>query len=757
MKNYLEHDDKVRYGDGLLAHSQEWQWFVDLLHETFEVNEVRSWKEYENSVHTLRNVFSYFVRILEVSDRNWNFPKSEFAEIWEIARYFLGKQTRNECFSRISTMYGKIMLFCVWITKLSNASQGGDVTCIYDIRILKQRNFFQLIDLQPYLDCEEEIFDYAKKINVEGFSVPLGCLSDNLQRIEYPVNEEFLVQNKDKILNYNAISFQSVPAGENISWQENYLLDMLKVSVSNKKLQPMFSWGHTNVPDIALWREEHLYQMKTYFNHECADFLIDSIWFVLYGKEPAKETKLMHLRLLTDVFEEKRLEDIVASSSFAIISALFEDKKFKDCADEQVYRDFMKTIHSITEEKFILSLAKNFFPITRQQSLVMNAYYQSKYKKIVHIDDAYKLTQFFGDEDNATRIDDEHLKIAQSKFDSCVASDEGIIISNLFYKYMVFLICANSNNQNANKKWIHSEMIRIQQLWQNDVFMSQTKNMQTFSFSHQIPSRQVERFNEQVILNPILFAKECIPCSEEKIIEIMQCTSEHPLIHMVSKTVLTPVFPNGSVGINLERHDIDNLLAKKIRMLLDTVGYKFLNILEINDYLLDIHERYTQNTHISVSLFRREQELYNIIQAETDIPLVPFSEGPCLAMLTQLFPILEMKVREFAAMFGIFPFKKNLNEFMQHNDPSTLLREILMRIYDEQESFENVPDLLFVYNIMYNSNSMNIRNECVHGRNYLRDNSLNFAITATLFAVYMITFRINTIKANVSDLLESPE
>lgn len=58
---------------------------------------------------------------------------------------------------------------------------------------------------------------------------------------------------------------------------------------------------------------------------------------------------------------------------------------------------------------------------------------------------------------------------------------------------------------------------------------------------------------------------------------------------------------------------------------------------------------------------------------------------------------------------------------------------------------------------MYNSNSLNIRNECIHGRDYLKDGSLIFALKVTLFALYMIIFWINTIKANISDILELPE
>ena len=90
---------------------------------------------------------------------------------------------------------------------------------------------------------------------------------------------------------------------------------------------------------------------------------------------------------------------------------------------------------------------------------------------------------------------------------------------------------------------------------------------------------------------------------------------------------------------------------------------------------------------------------------------------------------------------------------MQYNDPSSLLRELLIMVFDEQHSFENVPDLMFVYNIMYNGNSCNVRNECIHGRDYLSGGQLRFAFRATLFAIHMVEFRINTIKENVSDII----
>ncbi len=61
-----------------------------------------------------------------------------------------------------------------------------------------------------------------------------------------------------------------------------------------------------------------------------------------------------------------------------------------------------------------------------------------------------------------------------------------------------------------------------------------------------------------------------------------------------------------------------------------------------------------------------------------------------------------------------------------------------------------MPDLLFVYHFMYNGNSLNIRNECIHGRNFLEGNQLRYAFKVTLLALYMIIFRIEAIKENVN-------
>ena len=56
------------------------------------------------------------------------------------------------------------------------------------------------------------------------------------------------------------------------------------------------------------------------------------------------------------------------------------------------------------------------------------------------------------------------------------------------------------------------------------------------------------------------------------------------------------------------------------------------------------------------------------------------------------------------------------------------------------------------YHFMYNGNSLNIRNECIHGRNYIEGNQLGYAFKVTLLALYMILFRIKVIEDNYDEI-----
>lgn len=751
--NYLEHGTQVKYVDGLLEHSQEWQWLIDEIQERFEIKEITSWEQYIAESVPIRDVFSYFVKILNVCDKDWKYYKKEFKEVWEIAKFYIGSSNIDDCIGKISHNQCKLFFFCVWITKLENSDNNFDY--LYDIRLLNQKNYFELIKCDSLLGIEQELTNYIDSIPISGLDVPLLYLRENLHQVEYPCNIEFLLRYEKAFLNYNAFSYQHLTQKDCQTWQEVYLLDMLRVSFENKRIQPMFSGGNESIPDISAWSKDILIILKKYFNHIIASFILDTIAYVKFSIEPAKEVKLLHCNLLIKAVNSgEKINRIFSSSSYRILSYLYQDKLIQDCNKEADYIGFLKIIHMWEEPIWIVRLKEDDFPISKEQRLILTEFLTDKFKNIDSVSTINELLKYLKDETNTKQITTDYLQKISEKFKKYIEKDKSIIVSLVYYSYMLFLINVNKNNQNVDKRYVQKEMLHIQHVWQNNIYQQQCEIMQEVSFEQKIKTEDLVRFSDISLLNPIVFAQNCTPSSEQDIIKIMENTSENPLSHLIDGLILSPIFPTEKNKIIYDRHDIDKMFLQYVNDLKRKKGYKLMNQFAAEVFLSSIHENYKMRTQNAISIFIKEEDLYNTVKKETKIELLAYTDPISLAMVTQLFPVLEIKIRELAALFGIFPFKKNIDAFMQYNDPSSLLRELLIMIFSEQKSFENVPDLIFIYNILYNGNSCNVRNECIHGRDYLFGDRLRFAFLATLFAIHMVDFRINTIRENVSDILE---
>ena len=68
MKNYFEHDVRVEYIEGLLNHSQDWEWFVRYIEENYDLEDISSWDEFRSKNNYLSEVLSFFVKIIEISN-----------------------------------------------------------------------------------------------------------------------------------------------------------------------------------------------------------------------------------------------------------------------------------------------------------------------------------------------------------------------------------------------------------------------------------------------------------------------------------------------------------------------------------------------------------------------------------------------------------------------------------------------------------------------------------------------------------------
>lgn len=744
-KNYLDHEIHVKFVEGILEQSQSWQWFIEYIENNYDLSDISSYIEYKNRSNSLVSILSKFANILEICDSNFQFKTILLQEVYEISKYYVGAIERAHCAENVNSEFSKILFLSVWLTKLQNL--GNDSKYIVDNRFMNQRNFHQTLNMQVFDYDKEEIILYLEKIKLTDFEEVERNIKDNLNRVVYDLSEKFFDIYGDRLLSANCFSFQSFDRETSLTWQEDTLLDMLKISIINGEVTPIYSNGDIIVPNYKCWTPDLLKQLKIYFNNHISDFVIESIDFLLNRKDPNIETIESHCNLFIELISKGKNYEILNSSTYEILTLLFDEGVLNRTERTEVIKEFYKNLHSITSINLLMRF-RSSFTLHKDQIKSIKDYIENQYRTISDINDIPNLTQYLENTDIARHINQSYYNETKDKFLDLTKYVNDILVANLFYQAMLFLISVNQTNQIVDKRIVKQDMINLQEDWQKNRYQEQTKNLHEFTNSIQISTEEVEKYNKSILENPIIVANSTVLAKVDDLISVLERTSNHSLMYMVSRIEINNIFPIKDTGINFDRHETDNILKKQVEQIIKRYGYKFINVLDVDIYVSAIHERYKNNVYSVMALFNKEKELYKLLEKNIGVSLIPLNEQISLGHLTQLFPLLEIEIRQFGKLFGIVPFKENANEFMKFKDPSSILRELIENIYEELGGFESAPDLLFVYHFMYNSNSLNIRNECIHGRDYFEGYRLKFAFKVTMLALYMIRYRINLILAN---------
>ncbi len=749
--NYLEHDIKVKYIDGLLAREQDWQWFVECIEKSYDMSDVNTWNEYLSKNKAIRDVYSYFVKIIEICDKEWIIATEILKEVITVSKYYLGIVDTDYCITSLKSNMGRLLFLSIWLTKLEN--KDNQTIYLADMRFFTQRNLWEILRVDSMELICDKIETYFLSLDMEGIDIPQKCVLDNINRVQYPVRDGFVNEYRDYFLSANAFSYQFINKNDNMTWQEDYLLQMLEVSIDERMLKPLISMGDTVSPDSSLWTQEVIANMKEFFADESVDFILENIAYIEHGIEPSSSVKLQHCRLLTEfVNTTENLYEVIRCSSYKVISYMFEDKLFQKMGKESDYIRFVQTMQNLSDPHIIKHLQEDKYPLSKEQKKILNEYYDTLAHQIDTVENVYGFLGYLENPDVAKRMDtNSFIKTCKLFYEYIETTDRYMLVPSLFYTYMVFLMKTNSTAIEVDKRIVRAEIINAQKVWQEDYYSKQANNLQVFTHETTIATKDIENYNAAVLLNPILLAKSCMLPENDQICKVMEEASEHPVQHMFTTMYLTPVYPIKGNIINYERHDIDIMLKKTVENIRQEKAYKFFNVLDTDVYVAAIHKRYRDLALTTVTVFKEEEKVYQLLQQATDYKFIPYEKNITLAHLTQLFPLLEIKIRELASLVGIVPFKERFEDFMKYKDASSVLRELLQEVHKELGSFENVPDLLFVYHYMYNGNSLNVRNECMHGRDYISGSRVRFAFRLTLLAIYMILYRINVIKTNISE------
>ncbi len=747
MKNYLEHEIEVKYMDCCLESSKDWSWFLEELKASYELDDISSWEGYLKANSLLR-VYSYFVRIVSINGVDIHSDNPILNDIISIAQLFKGLSSYEACKNSITTAFGSVLLLVVRIAMLINASNGTNY--LFYGELLTRYNEYQLFNMNAIDDYSEEILSLSSSIGVEGFELARMCLEDNVHEVFHGMAEGFFDDYQGAILNADCFNYQNIKLPDYRTWQEAFLLDMLSVHISNGKLDPLMVFGGIQQPDISRWTRDVINKMKAFFADDTANFVLETIAYILYKDSPSNTTMLKHCVLYCQEVDQLEKWRKLAVSSYYVLSYLFADKKIYDIKSERAFRTLLDKIHESNDPLHLDKLNSDKFPLSKEQKSILIDYYENLYKTIDDVVDVHGLLDYFRNPNVVKRMTTDYFLRVKAKFFVYTEDKNNPQTPDVFYEYMLFLMEANSKGININKNVIKGTIIAVQQLWQEEYYKATIQSMQIYEYKQTFLSSHVDKYNELILKAPLLIAKNNNSLGENKIIEIMKYESANPLKYFIKSIEISQMYPLLKDEEHLNANDVDKLIIRLISKIVETKGYKFLNVLSEKKYLMAYYARVRLQANCIASFVGHiEKKLYKKVSQDTGYPLIKYNKKLTLAHITQLFPYLEQMIRKIGSLTGYVPFQLNEERFMKYKDPSTLLIEILTDIYKESSAFESAPDILMAFNYMYNVNSLNIRNECIHGRDYQDGDSLRYAFRLTLFVMNTLLNRIRIIEENI--------
>ncbi len=747
--NYFEHDVKVKFFDGILEHSCEWQWFINYIEKEFKgFKDITNFQDFLNSYAEIKDIYAYLIKLnSSIGGLKIEFTTTWLKQIYLCTQIYGGTRQINSVWQEFDNNFIKLFATIVHITKIQNIKESSQY--IFSALIFMQNNIFELFNLSAVKDDEQLILQCLSEINITDIQDLIIRFKNNIKEVIIPANLKLLEEYKSKILNVNSFSFQRFRLPQDISWEEQFVFDMLQTEISENELIPLATFNGVSTPDISRWTLPILEKLNKYFNDETASFIIETVRFILYRKAPAAKTMEWHFKLvISDLKNKNELEPWyeIKSSSLLFISLLLKEKIVSPSIKNKFMQQFVGELSKFVNTNTILQFKKHNILISSQQKEKLDEYNNQIANNIINIERAHEFIDYCRNDFVVNGIRNETLKITYDKFTSFIEKeDNSASISMLFYYFMQLLLRLSSNLY-IDKPRVKQLMIWLQQLWQNNYYDRCLKLMHTIGSSVSISNEEINKINKVFIEKTLLGALYCFPIKKESLLDLMSMHSETAVSLFCSKLDITRMFPVENNKV-LDRHNVDNAFIQLVRDLITQKGYKLSNYIEPEVLYREIYNDFIRNTQMYMAIFNQEQTLYKEIQNRlSEYSLIDFDGRIYLAHLTQLFPILENKIREFGMYCNIVPFKEKTDEFLHMKDASSVLQQILMDAYSETNDFLNVVDFFFVYQSMYNGNCLNIRNECAHGREYISSNSLFFGFKTTLICLKLILDRIDQVK-----------
>lgn len=745
MSNYIEHEQKVKYIDGILNKSTDWQWFIDYIEKEFEIDfSLFSFDDFNSIYFKIHEIFESLNKINEIVEGNFIVRKDWLDIINQLSLYYLGLKDYEQC--SFNTDFEKTFFLLIYLAKIASESIYSDTKYLIYTDIIEQNNIYKIIDVLPFEKESEYILSLFDDISYNT-DKEREIFINNINKRNCDCLD-FIIKNKDELLSANCFGFRNNKEHKYNSWEEQYLSHMISCRYKNNCLTPIYTdRDGTSFPNFNLWTKNVLSIMKEDFNDGTANFIIESVEYALYKKVPSNETIQLHYKLLLEYYTELGKKEHVSINKYNCSSLEFaisfqKDKNIEFNSNNR--KLFNKALKEIKDIHFLVNVDSRCAIHDKSLKSKIKSFVNEKLKSVETIRDSNGFLSSIHDKDIVTQADKSTFECLSDKFEMCIEASSGVDGSTVFLEYLLFLLKIK-NNRRIVAKDISAEIIYIRKLWQEIYYKKCQSSMHCFSNKTSIPNEEISNHNDSFFEKPIAVAYSCMELKKDDLINTMESISNHPFFSLVTNIEISEDFPKYTSFLFDDRHPVDLIFRKYAKKIRDDNSYKFLNPFKIEEFLPQIYWFINQKITMYFCLFNKTEELYKIVAKQnSNYELLDYSDEPLLAHLTQLFPIVENKVREYGEMIGIPSICELSEKYYRLKEPSSILNKIITEIHEQTGTLDYAADFLFIHYCLFGENGLNIRNKCLHGVRYTKDkSSIYFALKITLFCLYLLDYRIN--------------
>ncbi len=752
---YYEHEVEARYTEGMLAKSQDWQWFVN---ETWKAFQAPEWKGgtfdgFRRAFYGVSRAYGHLSAVADTwTDLRLSFSCEWVRRVWESCLIRAGARKLPD--DPTGDVFFDLLDVVSYSTRLLNSVSDRKLT--YDLGLFSLGNYQDLFELGDLTDEGERVVSRLREIDTGGLTSTIAVVEGNFDGRRVKCDEELIGKVLDKEFDADFLDFKAPDEVVCKTWQEAYLLDCLRTSYQGDELMPLVGFREGgSIPDFSLITEVVLANMRRSIADPRAQCMIDSMAYLLHevAIPQASAETLVNLALgrIGEVADGSRKPYEITCTATGLCSRMLERNQLEDGVKPRLLGGISRATKGVEDVAVLAAIDRMGFPLDKGQKKALKNAKRAKSTLVSTISDPNALLRYLEDEDVKRYCGQQEAEAAMDRFAE-LAGKAGSITAPLFIAAMNFFI-GLLNNKDIDIRWAKSCLIDIQANWSETFYARTVAGMRTITQEISVPGAQSEELSKAVLENPLLFGRWAFPLDESSIEERIEGIVKYPVAAMAQKTTIDEFIPHKErfdPGSDSGKHSMDAMILGEIGRINRKYSYRHVNQLKADEIAAQLCAEAVRGAYVLSSMIRVIPEMYDAVRRRVSsrYALIDYpaeGEEPTLAHVCQLFPVMENTIRELGKHFSITPFRASEDKFHMLRDAPQIIGELIGSVLEETGTIAGTDDLTFVYFAMFSKNGLNIRNACVHGQGYQRDGQLDAAFRLTVICEYMLLYRLNKV------------